>query len=250
MAKKKLKKGAKTFLLVILGIIALIVLIDTGIYVYKLNYKLKPVEKHEENRYYASDFGIIHEKYKFDYDQDGIDDYSDILEGEKKIAEINPKYVNKYYAEGYPPEGEGTCTDIIWYSLLNAGYNLRDMMDTDIRLNRDDYNIPIIDNNIDFRRVVNINIFLKKYAEVLSNDIYDLKEWLPGDIVVFDNSDHIAMISDYVNKEGVIWVVQNSDPEQEEKEEDVLIDATMRITGHYRLTYNDKLKELIKQIPN
>ena len=83
--------------------------------------------------YYAEDFNIEVIKSNFDYDGDGIDDYTDILEGAKIDAENKPKYKDGYYSGGYPPEDEGVCSDVIWRSLKNAGYSLKDMIDKDIK---------------------------------------------------------------------------------------------------------------------
>ena len=147
--------------------------------------------------YYAEDFGIKTLISNTDYDNDGIDDYTDILEGAKKEAKNKPTYKSAYYSGGYPPENEGVCTDVIWRALKNAGYLLKDMVDEDIKNNIDCY--PKlkgkIDPNIDFRRV----------------------------------------ISDKRNKKGIPYLIHNSG--QPSREEDVLekYDATIKITGHYRM---------------
>ena len=43
-------------------------------------------------------------KSDIDKDNDGIDDYSDILEGAKKFIKSEPKYKSKYYNGGYPTD--------------------------------------------------------------------------------------------------------------------------------------------------
>lgn len=250
MAKRKLKKKAKKFIYVIIGVIVLFIACDVIEYEVIKNMKRTPIEIHENDYYYARDFGFLDVKSDYDYNENGIDDYTDILLGAKKLAEINPKYVSKYYAGGYPPEDEGVCTDVIWWSLKNAGYLLKDMMERDIRDVYKDgtYNIPIIDDNIDFRRVSNQEVFLKRYAQILTDDIYDIGEFSAGDIVTFDDSDHIAIISDKRNASGIPYLIQNSDEEQTEKEEDVLLETEMSVTGHYRFLYSEKLQELINRI--
>ena len=52
-----------------------------------------------------------------DYDQDGIDDYTDILLGAREYVSSKPIYKSAYYQGGYPPINEGVCTDVIWYAL-------------------------------------------------------------------------------------------------------------------------------------
>ena len=47
--------------------------------------------------YYAKDFGIEVLKSKKDKDNDGIDDYTDILEGAKLEAQRKPRYNREYY---------------------------------------------------------------------------------------------------------------------------------------------------------
>ena len=83
--------------------------------------------------YTDNDFNIETIISSTDYDNDGIDDYSDILQGAKIEAEKKTKYKSAYYAGGYPPDTEGVCTDMVWRALKNAGYLLKDMVDEDIK---------------------------------------------------------------------------------------------------------------------
>ena len=76
--------------------------------------------------YTAEDFGIEIIKSDSDKDNDGIDDYTDILLGAKAEAKRKPKYKSVYYAGGYPPDTEGVCTDVIWRALKDAGYILKE----------------------------------------------------------------------------------------------------------------------------
>lgn len=248
--KKKFKKKIKFLLLTILLITISILGIKAGEYYLAYNEKLIPID--EEKEYYnLSDFGFIRQLSETDYDNDGIDDYTDILNGEKKEAEKNPKYVSKYYANGYPPDGEGVCTDVVWRALKEAGYELKTMIAADIReeekAKKNTYDIEIIDDNIDFRRVDNQETFFIRYLPSLTTDIYEIGEFQPGDIVTFDYSDHVAMISDKYNKNGVPYLIQNRDETQKEKEEDRLEITDMEVTGHYRFEYSDKLQEIINK---
>ena len=71
---------------------------------------------------------------------------------------------------------------------------------------------------------------------------------MPGDIISFDYSAHIAMISDKYNVNGVPYLIQNRDETQKEKEEDRLEETDMVVTGHYRFEYNEEIQELINRM--
>lgn len=248
--KRKVKKTFKKLSFIFLLIVLLIIALEAGNYYLVYNEKSTPVTT-KKDYYNLSDFGFIRDKSSTDYDNDGIDDYTDILQGEKQYAEWNPAYISKYYAGGYPPvKEEGVCTDLVWYALQNAGYDLKAMISYDIdeEYDNDTYGIEIVDDNIDFRRVGPQEIFFQRYAESLDTDIYNIGDFMPGDIVTFDDSAHIAMISDKYNENGVPYLIQNRDETQEEKEEDRLEITEMEVTGHYRFTYNKKLENLISEM--
>lgn len=174
-------------------------------------------------------------KSDIDYDHDGIDDYTDIVAGAHEFIEMNPKYKSKYYAGGYPTDGYYVCTDLIWYSLKNAGYDLKSLMDEDIKNNQSDYDIDPIDSNIDFRRVRNIKVFLDKYALVLTTNGDEVDEFEPGDIIVYQN--HIALVSDKVNRKGVKYIIHHDG--YHKYEEDGLL--RNKIIGHYRWRLNGEI---------
>lgn len=187
--------------------------------------------------YYASDFNIETILSTNDYDEDGIDDFTDIMLGAREDAINKPKYKSVYYAGGYPPENEGVCSDVIWRAFKNAGYNLKDMIDLDIKNHPSDY--PgldgVADSNIDFRRVRNLKVFFDKYATSLTLELSEIEEWQPGDIVIFgSNYTHIGIISDKRNKDGIPYLIHNVG--QYNREEDALIkwDKKSGIVGHYR----------------
>ena len=190
--------------------------------------------------YYAKDFGFEDIKSNTDYDNDGIDDYADILEGAKIEAENKPEYKDSYYAGGYPPDTEGVCSDVIWRSLKNAGYSLKDMVDKDIAENINEY--PRVngkpDLNIDFRRVKNLIVYFERNHISLTIDLSKIEEWQAGDIVVFQagGKDHIGIISDKRNEKGIPFLIHNGG--QENREEDGLEfynEYVWPITAHYRL---------------
>ncbi len=191
--------------------------------------------------YTAEDFGIETVKSTVDFNQNGIDDATDILRGAQADAKKQPKNDGRYWGGGgYPPEDVGVCTDVVWRALCNAGYNLRDMVDRDIRANPEAY--PRVnghpDRNIDFRRVPNLLAFFKRNAESITTDPMVITAWQPGDIVVF-GTHHIGIISDKRNKNGIPYLIHNSG--QLKREEDALLSCG-EISGHFRFN-GQKLPE-------
>ena len=89
---------------------------------------------------------------------------------------------------------------------------------------------------------------MEKLCTSLDCNIEDIMEFNPGDILVFNTDEHIAMTSDKRNANGIPYLIQNRDETQTEKEEDRLEETEMEITSHYRFTYNDNLEKLINSI--
>ena len=217
------EKKKKLFLLFILAFFLLFLAIS--IYMMNLSYMFP------QKYYLAKDFGIETIKSEVDFNKNGTDDYTDILLGARKDAENHPVYNGKYYDEGYPPDNIGVCTDVIWRAFKNAGYSLRDMIDNDIKRRPEEYkNIKTRDKNIDFRRVVNLEIFFDEYALTLTSDISEIEEWQPGDIVIFNNGKHIGIVSDKRNANGEPYIIHNGG--QPNREEDYL--KRGNVYKHYR----------------
>ena len=184
-----------------------------------------------KNYYSARDFGIVTVKSSVDYNGNGRDDYTDFVLGARRDAKNKPKYDDSYYEGGYPPDDIGVCADVIWRAFRHAGYSLRDMIDRDIENNITAYSsIVKPDSNIDFRRVVNLKVFFSRHAISLTEDIDEISEWQPGDIVIFGNNTHIGIVSDHRNADGRPYIIHNGG--QEDREEDYLGRDT--VTGHYR----------------
>lgn len=163
-----------------------------------------------------------------DADGDGVDDYTDILNGAREFIATKPKYKSEYYSGGYPTDGYYVCTDLIWYALDTAGYDFKKMIDEDIAANTSDYDVEVKDPNIDFRRVRNIKVFLDKYAEKLTTDATDTAAWQGGDIVVY--ADHIGIVSDKRNNKGINYLIHHDG--YHKYEENGL--TRKKIVGHYR----------------
>ena len=168
-----------------------------------------------------------------DMDNDGIDDQTDIINNTRNYIATKPKYKSKYYDGGYPDDGFGVCTDVVAFSLKDAGYDLMNLVYNHIKQNRELYNIDTIDKNIDFRRVVNLDVYFKNTAINLTTDINRIEEWQGGDIIVFKK--HIGIVSDKRNKNGIPFIIHHANPYQIHYEEDIL-EQRDDIIGHYRIS--------------
>ena len=168
-----------------------------------------------------------------DADGDGVDDQTDILNGALAYVSTRPKYKSRYYETGYPDDGYGVCTDVVAYALKNAGYDLQELVDADIREQPQDYMVEEPDANIDFRRVRNLKVFFAHTAAALTTDVSEIEEWQGGDIVIFER--HIGIVSDRRNKNGVPYIIHHNDPWQAAYEQDILEKRT-DIVGHYRIS--------------
>ncbi len=224
MKKAKLTKSFKNILslIVFLAILALI----WWFIAYRMN--LIP-----HKMYTNEDFGIETYISPNDRDGDGVDDQTDILENVRAYVATNPKYKSKYYSGGYPDDEYGVCTDVIAQGLLGAGYDLRELVDSDRHAHPEDYADEPIDKNIDFRRVRNQLVYFKRYATELTTDIAEIAEWQGGDIVVFDG--HIGIVSDKRNKDGIPFVIHNGSAFQSSYEQDILEKRKSEIIGHFRV---------------
>ena len=213
--------------IIVITLISLLILIFIIIYLlYKFNYI---PHKMYSNEY----FNIKTYTSSIDKDNDGVDDQTDILNNVREYIATNPKYKSKYYASGYPDDGYGVCTDVVAFGLKGAGYDLMELVNEDIKNNRNNYNIDTIDKNIDFRRVQNLKIYFENNAISLTTDVYDIENWQGGDIVIFQN--HLGIVSNNRNKHGVTFIIHHANPLQKYYEEDIL-ESRNDIIGHYRMS--------------
>lgn len=227
-----MKKVVKKILIIVLLFFLIILFAFTKNYLYP-KYK---------KAYYAKDFDIEVIKSNNDTNGNGIDDYTDILNGAKEAGKNRPNYKSVYYDGGYPPDDEGVCTDVIWRALKSAGYNLKELVDEDIQNNHEEYKRIInIDSNIDFRRVYNLHVFFKNNTLSLTTDINKIGEFQPGDILIFKNDKHIGIVSDKRNKKGIPYLIHHTGSIRNNinnLEEDILESYT--IIGHYRFILKNK----------
>lgn len=184
--------------------------------------------------YSAENFGLQVLVSSVDANKNGMDDYADITAGARAYVATEPVYDGSYHAGGYPPEGIGVCTDVVWQAFKAAGYDLKAMIDADIAANTALY--PRVagkpDPNIDFRRVPNLKVFFERYGQSLTTDTGKIGEWQPGDIVIYEeNYTHVAIVSDKRNGYGVPWIIHHGGEGYEYEENRLKL---KHISGHYR----------------
>lgn len=117
-------------------------------------------------------FGIKTYVGLIDKDNDGADNQTDILMNARNYLKTRPKYKSKYYSSGYPDDSYGVCTDAVAFAFLDAGYDLRELVNEHINAHRNLYDIDVVDKNIDFRRVLNLKIYFDYNAISLTTDIH------------------------------------------------------------------------------
>ena len=187
----------------------------------------------------AQDASIPRRTSASDKNGNSINDTDDIIAGARLEVLRRPIYRSAYYQGGYPPDTEGVCTDVIWRAFKHAGYDLRTMLDSDIKANRSAYpRAKSPDSNIDFRRVPNLIVYFKRHGTPLSTQILPDREenlalWQPGDLVTFTSPDHIAILSDERNADGFPLLLHNDGPFATEGDAFAKW-AAHGITGHFR----------------
>ncbi|MCD8501673.1 MAG: DUF1287 domain-containing protein [Bacillaceae bacterium] len=224
-------------------IIILILSIVVFVFVYRSGLLLDILGLHIEIPFVRS-VEVADEYSMVDYNNNGIPDPLDIVYAARKEVEQRTNYESNYYPGGYPPDDEGVCTDVIWRGFFGAGIDLKSLIDEDIATYTEEY--PRVQGtpepNIDFRRVPNQSVFFERHAEsltteLISYDIENLKEWQPGDIVVFlDDYHHVGIISDKRAKDGTPYMIHNSPPFASEVK---LKSMNTPIAGHYRWHFED-----------
>lgn len=179
-----------------------------------------------------------------DANGNGTDDCLDIVAGARAQVEARPVYRSEYYQGGYPPDTEGVCTDLIWRAFKAAGYDWKGAIDRDIAEHVEEY--PRIrgespDPNIDFRRVPNLYSYLSRHAEALTTEVIpwdkdNLREWQPGDLVIFGpGNNHVGIVSDRRRRDGLPLVIHHGWGTP--VEDHVLEYWGSQITSHFRVDF-------------
>ncbi len=132
---------------------------------------------------------------------------SALLAGARECVQRAPRYDGRYVALPYPggdPGWEiGVCTDVVIRAFRRAGVDLQRLVHEDILERPQAYGIRRADANIDHRRVRNLAVFFRRFAEELPAD----GDWRAGDIVVWslhgsERPDHIGVISGELGSSG------------------------------------------------
>lgn len=137
----------------------------------------------------------------------------EIVAGAVAYLETKPVYDgSKVFPGGVPTDGTGVCTDVVWYAVKAAGMDLRELVDADRRADPKAYAAfaPAGEQpnpDIDYRRVRNLMVFFDRHATQLTTDTSEVEAWQPGDLVVW--KEHIAVISDRRNAEGLPYVLHH-----------------------------------------
>ena len=157
-----------------------------------------------------------------DADKDGIPDPLDVLIGAKKTVLNADDYTEGYVTMKYPggdvPREMGVCTDVVIRAVRNAGIDLQKALHEDIR--RAPRSYPMIKGagnpNIDQRRVATLLPYFKRHWEQHTAKLDDPDDPLrPGDVIFMDTfpsrsgPDHIGILSDRVDDQGLPMVINN-----------------------------------------
>ncbi len=105
-------------------------------------------------------------------------------------------------------------------------------MDEDIRAAPGAYGVGEPDRAIDYRSVRNVAVYLGIHAASLTLAPYAAAASRAGDIAVF--SDHVAVVSDVRDGDGVPYLIHHEGPLRRSFEEDVLA-SRPDLVGHFRL---------------
>ena len=156
--------------------------------------------------------------------------YTDVYGVDKDVETLKKAKALGIIKEGYKNENEIIkSADLIVLAIYP------NLVKNFIINNKEKYNIEVIDKNIDFRRVRNLDVYLKNNSISLTKDLSQIEEWQGGDIIVF--KDHIGIISDKRNKKGIPFLIHHANPIQVNYEEDVLeLYGQDYIIGHYRIS--------------
>jgi len=169
------------------------------------------------------------------------DFYSKLSDAALLITHDDVSYDPTYYQISYPngdvPKDRGVCTDVVIRSYRKLGIDLQKEVHEDMAANFAIYpkswGLKTTDNNIDHRRVPNLQVFFTRKGEVKT--VSDkAQDYNPGDIVTWmlpGNKPHIGIVVDKKSTQGNRYLmVHNVGSGQ------VLQDCLFayKITGHYR----------------
>ncbi len=194
---------------------------------YKWNYI--PHEQKLPDSFNIPKFGTMS-----DADKDRIEDGEDILENAKTYISRRPDYEEKNYINGWSDSNKGKATDLVAFSLREAGYNLQELIRKDYEKNPKAYGEKIDDIQSAFREVKYQKIFMSRYFDEYATDLSKMSDWQAGDIIFFEKN-HVGIVADRVNKNGNRFIIHHFWQFQAGYFQDVIeLDHWGKITGHYR----------------
>ena len=178
------------------------------------------------------------EKSEKDKDGDEIENREDILVSAQEYTGSHPVYKYRVYENGYPDDGCGIDADVVTTAFLNAGFDLKDLIEKDFE--EGGYSEDSYDPSSDFRQVDVLYTFFRHMCIEDARDCrcisltvnpYKTDEWQAGDIVFWE--DHVGIVSNIRNARGIPFVIHHRDRWQASFEEDVLTEYG-DIRGHFR----------------
>lgn len=171
-----------------------------------------------------------------------------ILQGARHQARKATPYIMNYEVIKYPggdvAEGTGVCTDLVVRAFRNAGIDLQEKIQQDMKARPTAY--PKIwdnksaDPNIDHRRCPNLVAWLKKNAEEVTTEMNPenaFSDWKPGDVVFYVKEGathpwHVAIVSDKHDAEGMPLIIDSFPPATSETHR---LDHFSPIHSHFRM---------------
>lgn len=180
-----------------------------------------------------------------DMDGDGIPNALDVLIGARKTVENGANYGGGYRRISYPggdiPREDGVCTDVVVRAVRNAGLDIQEALQQDIRRSPKSFRMVKKRNpNIDHRRVKTLLPYFKRQWQGHTNALSDKADPLrPGDIIFMDTfpkksgPDHIGILSNRRGPSGHLLVINNWTDGFKTSEMDLL--KFVPVTHRYRL---------------
>ena len=184
------------------------------------------------------EFDIPEFSNSIDVNQNHVNDAKDIFQGAFNYTATNPVYEDlKEYRDGWPDGKYGSNGDVVAYAFKNAGFDLMNLINQDIQKNPDAYDDKNpLSEKIAFRVVENQRVFFSRYADAHDTDYYNIKDWQMGDVVFFEKN-HVAIVADKVNNNGVRFIIHHFWQHQAGYYQDVLeTNAWGKVVGHYRVS--------------
>ena len=153
----------------------------------------------------------------------------------------DPAYYSIPYPNGDLPPDRGVCTDVVIRAYRLLGIDLQKEVHEDMKENFSQYpkhwGLSRPDKNIDHRRVPNLEVYFKRKGTTKSVS-KDPKDYLPGDVVIWNLGSgimHIGLVVNRKSSDGKRYlIVHNIGGGQ--VMEDRLFD--FEITGHYFFKMN------------